>query len=202
MDNPVPHSNIQISAGFGPEIRRIAKHEAGHYIVARVLGFGVGSISITITEGAGHNAGSEIVPACPLSGDQAITGYLERRITVLYAGVLAESISVGGLDEHKANASLLTSGSRDFDKARELTHLLRNIRYPGADTEETIQQGLNDIREMLWRRAVEIVTAERSIIENLGSALAQRVTHFSRRFDLTDAELAEMPAMRKHFDIK
>jgi hypothetical protein len=65
----------------------VARHESGHLIVARSLGFPTGDIVLTTTEG-----GSEIdlYPSLPSLDD--VKDFIEARIKVLYAGALAESL--------------------------------------------------------------------------------------------------------------
>lgn len=152
-----------------PMVRRVAQHEVGHYAVAKVLGFGTGSIDLTIFDlNGGHQAGSEIYPSCALRDMQGIDDYLERRITVLYAGALAETLNKGTLNNDDAIKSLRAGGGvRDFDKARELIQLLRSIRFPDSANDDQINIELNDIDNKLWNRAAEIVQAECEIIEGI-----------------------------------
>ncbi len=190
-----------IDSYYHPMICRIGQHEVGHYIVAKILGFKTGAITLTITDLlGGHNAGSEIVPACALSGDQNIIDYLERRVTVLYSGALAESISKGQLNNDYALNSLRTGGAmRDYDKARELIQLIRNLKYPSAITEEEIQVNLNFIDNELWNRAATMIEAEYLIIEGLGARLALEMKYVGQPFTLSEIELETLPAIRDRF---
>lgn len=186
------------------DICRIGQHEAGHYIVARVLGFRTGSISLTITDlSGGHRAGSEIIPACALSGDESIVDYLERRVIVLYSGALAESISNGQLDNDSALKSIRTGGGmRDYDKARELIQLIRNLKYQSAATEEEIQNGLDLIDNELWNRAAAIVETEHLLIVGLGSRLASEMNFVGQSFTLSEEELESLPSIQERFGRK
>lgn len=191
----------KITAYHRPMICRIGQHETGHYISARILGFKTGSITLTITDLlGGHSAASELVPACVLSGDQSIINYLERRVTVLYSGALAESLSKGILDNNFALKSIRSGGGlRDYDKARELIQLLRNIKSPNADMEEEIQLGLDAIDNDLWNRAAAIVEAEYMIIEGLGDRLASEIEYVGQTFTLNEADLENLPVIRERF---
>jgi hypothetical protein len=182
-------------------IRRIGQHEAGHYIAARVLGFKVGSISLTITDLlGGHSAGSEITPACPLSGDECIIDYLERRVTVLYSGALAESLSNDIIDnDYALNCIRAGGGKSDYDKARELIQLLRNIKYPNDIAEEEIQSSLDSIDSYIWNKAAEIIQAEHKIIEGIGLRLASEVQHIGEPFVLSSDELDSLPIIKERF---
>lgn len=184
-----------------PMICRIGQHEVGHYIVAKILGFKTGAITLQITDLlGGHRAGSEIVPACALSGDQSIIDYLERRVTVLYSGALAESLSSGKLDNEYALNSMRTGGAmRDYDKGRELIQLIRNVKFTTAIDTEEIQAGLDLIDRELWNRAASIVEAEHLIIEGLGSRLASEINHVGQLFTLSEAELDSLPSIQERF---
>jgi len=182
-------------------VRKIAKHELGHYIIARVLGFRTGDIAITIFDmNGGHEAGSEIIPAQPLACDPSIMGYLERRVTVLYAGTLAETLMNGKVNHDEAIKIVKSlGGARDYDKARELIQLWRNLKYPEAETPDEIQAGLTELDLLVWNRAADIVEQEQELIEGLAEHLAMDVKHLHRKVMLTEADLAAIPKLKERF---
>lgn len=192
----------EIPSSHRPAIRRIGQHEVGHYIVARILGFKTGSITLTITDLlGGHRAGSEIVPSCALSGNQEIINYLERRVTVLYSGAHAESLSNGQLNNEYALECVRSGGGvRDYDKVRELIQLIRNLKYPSASTEDEIQCGLSSIESALWNRAAAIVEVEHLLIEGLGDRLASEMKYVGQTFMLSEEELDSLPVIRDRFE--
>lgn len=181
-------------------IKRIGQHEVGHYIVARILGFQVGDISLTITDlVGGHIAGSEIELAMGLTTVESIIDYLENRVIVLYAGALAESLTKGRIDNEAAESIRLDGGKNDNDKARELIRLIRNIRFSDAQTEDEIKKGLDYIHNELWNKATNIVANDHKIIEGLGSRLASEITHTRKKFTLTTKEINLLPAIQARF---
>lgn len=191
----------QIAPYHRPAIRRVAQHEVGHYVVARALGFKTGSITLTITDlVGGHRASSEIIPSCALEDIQAIIDYLERRATVLYSGVLAESLSNGKLNNDSALKSLRTGGGvRDYDKVRELIQLIRNLKHPSSTTEVEIQNELDLIDNDLWNRAAAIVEAEHLIVDGLGDRLASEIKFVDETFTLGKEAIEALPVIRDRF---
>jgi hypothetical protein len=123
---------MTIPAEYRKIILRTAQHEAGHYVASRVLGFGVGKLSLRFTDyQGGHSGGSEITLARPLRTLEDTTNYLEDRVIVLYAGAVAEALQDDDIDGAIVSSSLQTGGgARDFKKIEELVNLIRNIKFP------------------------------------------------------------------------
>lgn len=180
---------------------RIAQHEVGHYIAARIMGFKPGAISITIIDLNGaHDASSELTTANALYDKQSILDFLHRRVVVLYSGVLAEALTKGSIDEKLAHINLTTRGGvRDYDKVRELLQLARNIEYPEAVEEPELQSGLTAISKRLWDQAVCLVEEECKIIEGLGLRLAMGVKYTNQPFILSESEIEIAPNIIKRF---
>lgn len=197
--------NPGIKYKLEPEYRarmvHVGRHEAGHYVAARVLGFKTGAIEFTMLDLTGaHRASADIFLACPLHDTPSIGDYLERRITVLYAGVWAESLQNGELDPEIAEQSLTSGGGvHDHQKARELIQLLRNIRFPEAKSEEEINAGLATIYEELWMRAADIVKADHEMVEGLGCRVVSLATELGEPVGLSEAQLESLPAIKKRF---
>jgi hypothetical protein len=76
-----------LSSDFLNELRKqaadVARHEAGHYIAARRLGFKTGRIYVAAGVLGGANGGSEIELMTPLTTLEEVADYLERRCQVL-----------------------------------------------------------------------------------------------------------------------
>lgn len=178
---------------------RIGQHEVGHYIAARLLGFKPGAISVTITDlHDGHNASAEVITACALSDKQSIIDYLNRRVIVLYSGVLAESLVDGIVVEEIAHESLATKGGiRDQDKAKELLQLLRNIEYPEAVGDEALQEGLTTINKRLWDKATILVQEEHVIIVGICRRLISEIKYTNTPCELRESELDNMTAIKQ-----
>lgn len=183
--------------------RQVALHEAGHYVAARVLGFKTGDLELTMQDGGGHHASCDIKLYQPLTDEAAIVDYLERRIVVLTAGAMSETLRNGEFDNQAACDSSNTGGAmNDRAKAREHLQLLRNIQHKTAPSDENeILAQMSVIDQALWKRAGELVVAEYEQIEGIGPALAARMLHLGQRAVLTGAEIDALPAVRARFGL-
>jgi prephenate dehydrogenase len=84
---------------------QIARHEVGHAVVARVLGFKTGAISLMLKAANGDHTACATTPlytSTPNSAD--VESYIERRIMVLIAGTMSEAASIQQLKYEFWNA--------------------------------------------------------------------------------------------------
>jgi len=175
----LPHDLRQIAV-------RVAKHEVGHNIIARALGFRTGDVSIKILRPHGryHGASAITLPEA-IEAIEDLRVYLERRIIVLYAGALAETLPDSGSPTKKVNADKaheilenpVQGAEQDFAKVRELLYVLRNVSRPGTDLsdEDALQAEINELNHRLFNRAAELVEAYAETIIGLGDNLASQV---------------------------
>jgi hypothetical protein len=180
------------------ELVKIGQHEVAHYIVAKLLGFNVGAISLKVTHiHQGHDAGSEITLYNGLKNLFDTQEYLKKRIIVLYAGVLGESLSSGKINIEYAVAELHKGGKSDYDKCRELLQILNNITYPEAKDDGESTQNLKKISDELWEKAAGMVEQEHEIIVGIGTRLAYGVEHVGHIFELSNDEINNLQAIQK-----
>jgi hypothetical protein len=100
----------------------IARHECGHYIVARSLGFHPGKLILTMLHPHGHRGESEQALHQNVETKEQILDFLERRAQVLCAGVIAEATSQVGVYDNDAAVRLMREGGgadQDYGKYRE-----------------------------------------------------------------------------------
>lgn len=155
----------------------IARHEFGHYIVARKLGFETGNVTISSKSTFSGAAGTaEITLHSPITCLDTAIEYCEKRVQVLMAGALAEAMNGASIDDDAANNYLNTSASNDYAKIRELILLYRNISHPETISHEDINSELKNIMDRLWEETKSILIEHKPIIDILSQELAERQT--------------------------
>lgn len=192
--------------GLPDHLRRlavdVAKHEMGHYVVSKALGFGTGDVSLEITGLVdGHRGGADITLPTRLATQGDVESYLRRRVQVLYAGALAESLPenlIGGKVDNARAIEIIRGGhgaEQDHAKARELVHLIRNIRqttaHPGD--EEAVQAELTALDEELWAQATCLVELHADMIVGLACNLANRVQALKQKVVWAGSEIDSLP---------
>ena len=105
-------------------------HELGHWFVAKKLNFEVGDIKLKIIGGFGeygHNGSSKIYPKIFISNIRELDTYLENRICILFAGVVAQAFfSENDSWTSEDTQNLLdTWGADDQSKIKELSFIFR-----------------------------------------------------------------------------
>jgi hypothetical protein len=177
-------------------IRRICNHEAGYHVAARVMRFQTGGISAAVVRSAGHSANSNILLWKESIPDQdRLIDYLERRIKVLYAGTIAESMDVqGNYDQDHALYQWRLGGSMgDYAKIRELVQLIRTVRHPQPADEQKAQEQLNQIDLRLLTDAVGIIRNKIAVVYGIGDGLYQKIQEYNVQYVLTEMEIGAMP---------
>ncbi|WP_338583515.1 peptidase M41 [Pseudomonas sp. MAG733B] len=159
---------------------QIAHHEMGHYVVARVLGFETGGVTLTVTMDLRHRGGASISLVRPISSIDTLKDYLEARIMVLMAGAMAQTLpstssAAKRVDKPKATAILKgeQGAEQDYAKIRELQQLLRNLVYPETDhgLSNRISAQLKAMTDRLWSRTQKIIEDQADTIAELAGAL-------------------------------
>lgn len=192
--------NQSLHTSFWPLTLRVGRHEAGHYVVARALGFRVGGLSITFIDTTGaYRAGSEVTLPTNLPTILDVSDYLRRRVKVLYAGVLSEAMTNGEIDGDKALEYIRAGGADDHSKVRELVNVLRSIEHGETQTDAEAQLQLDKLDNELWNAAADIVVAEREAIEGLAHRLASEVKAIGVLHEIPKSELDALPALINRF---
>ncbi len=104
----------------------ICRHESGHQVIARVLGFEAGDMEFKDLQ-----AGSTFTGTAELNTVDEIVDWVSRRSIVLYAGAIAEAIEDGEIRSEYALCFYKNYvANDDYRKISEFVRLLRNIRGP------------------------------------------------------------------------
>jgi len=111
--------------------RGVALHEAGHFAVARSVGFQVLGLKVSRDRPRSeyHSGSAHISIISPIADDRELENYLRARIMVLLAGGLAQAFDGATWDERRLCQIRADNASDDMSKARELfaLHLNRRI---------------------------------------------------------------------------
>jgi hypothetical protein len=137
------------------------RHECGHLIVARLLGFPTGEIRLSPAEAA---AGIDLMLSLKTIGE--VIEFIERRVQVLYAGSLAESLDRNRIQNQRAHDLLLSTAAHDFAKVKELVRMWVGLKHPDV-TESEFQNKLTNIKDRLGNQAAELVETHAELIVDL-----------------------------------
>jgi hypothetical protein len=181
------------------KVLAFAKHEAGHYVVGRKLGFDAGDAYLTMLDGhGGHSGCVKMVLAQPVRDFAAVHDYLKRRLAVLYAGAVSQSIVNGKPDQKVFNQCLQEGAAGDKNKADELLHLLRNMLFPNSPEGDWAKQ-LLDLETEAVQAAENIITKDQQAVDELANTLNERVTAMKLTGTVSRAETEALPAIRSSF---
>ncbi|MFJ7140662.1 hypothetical protein [Pseudomonas protegens] len=160
---------------------KVLKHELGHWLIARHLGFTVGDIQITIIKldkkksGANqytHSGSSKVFLEPTLKTFSDLHNYLDQRIQVLYAGVLAQTHGQTLTDEELGNVIALDAKG-DQEKIEELSILVRGwIRETDMDT-TVLDQKTNEFITESWNKCKASIAELYPTLEKMANELAR-----------------------------
>ncbi|MEI8396142.1 MAG: hypothetical protein WCF85_15510 [Rhodospirillaceae bacterium] len=196
-----------IPSAFASKVRAVARHELGHYVVARVLGVRTDGISVELSGNLaqwGHHGQTVINLTRDLITLEDVVSYLETRVIVLYAGACAEALpefATPGMvvDNQKAVSIVQTphlGAAQDHAKVREHVHLLRNIRNTLPADDADCQSQLDAIEIPLWNKAVGLVSRYADTIVGVSLTLSTRIVRFNEKVFMDEAMLSAIPKIR------
>jgi hypothetical protein len=183
------------------ELRLVALHEAGHHVVARLLGFKTGEIRVTaIARGPRRNVArgsATIIPCDGLSSVDEIESFARRRVKVLLAGALAQTLVKGRVDLSGAMQLRSTTAEIDWTRAKEYLQVLCNIDAGRAEIVNWPQH-FNRLDRDLRRETASLVEQASAAIEGLSEALVNLVNLVDRtgeEFVLACADIDRVAAI-------
>jgi hypothetical protein len=197
--NVIP-PRIPVQPGNRDAARAYARHEFGHWVVARALGFDVGEVTLTAHLGHTPGGGSRIdLDHCFADIGEA-SSFLRNRIQVLHAGCVAQSLVGGQTQQPIYDAARTTNGVDDYAKVRELTRILRGCTVGSkADSYVEAQAQITKIDSDLIAATVAIVEKHAALIEALATNLVGRLAYFGEAVTMSKAEIEAIPGFKNHF---
>ncbi len=113
-------------------LRDVATHEAGHYVVAKAVGFQVLGLTIKRecnTRSEQFHGSANTVIVRPIANDEELDTYLMHRIMVLNAGALAQAFNGIAVDSNRLEEIREDNGSDDWGKAMDVFAIYLNRRF-------------------------------------------------------------------------
>jgi hypothetical protein len=145
----------------------ILRHEAGHLVIAKLLGFETGHVRLT-----SKDAGSGITLVPHLADIPAITEYIGRRVVVLYAGVAAEALQGTKINQEQAMHDFSSEvGMNDFAKIRELLLLLAGIECGDADRQAALDRYVEQYANRVGKLVEKYALAIHEVAKELSAAI-------------------------------
>lgn len=180
------------------EIFLVCKHEAGHCIMAKELGFKTNGIIVKITKN-GHKASAGItILNQGIDNIEKTKEFLEKRIKVLYAGGIAESLNSSGELNEQHFAKVWEEGGGHIDHAniRELVRLLRDLVYPNTTDDDQANKELKELDDRFINEAGKIVSERIQIIEGIAQQITERIKELNIQYDFTEEDLNKIKSIR------
>jgi hypothetical protein len=168
------------------------RHEVGHLVAAKVLNLPTGKIVLKASQ-----AEAEITLNPRLPDTLTAIDFIRRRVQVLYAGALAQSLENGRARPQIANEFLDSTANNDHAKVRELVRIVVAMEHPGASDNEFATK-LLEAGEELYVAARDIVEQQSAVIEAVTEEFmrAKRVARNPQEFELEKRIVDDLPAVR------
>jgi|ERR1035437_320887 hypothetical protein len=180
--------------------RKYANHEAGHYIVARLLGFKTTDIKIIIKNHEGvHDASCVIRLDSPIENIKDVVDYCKKRIIILYAGAYSQALENNTIDYREFNQALKCNALSDHEKLWESLHIIRNIEFPKETLDPEINLGYANIKSELLRKSQQLVLENKDLILEIGDKLINGLINYDVQFVLSEEQLNSIPSIKNKF---
>lgn len=170
----------------------IIRHELGHWLTAKALGFEVGRIKIERMGTGKIKASSQSFPQVPLFGkSRKILKHCERRICVLLGGVAAELLFEEIQTSERSLELLEETGEDDKQKMIELLYLKASIRKIKKDNFEEYES--NKINKC-WETTMNILKERKDDIKRASEKINKEFSKNERTtFTKEEIEILTTP---------
>jgi hypothetical protein len=179
------------------KLRAMVRHEFGHVVAAKLLGFTTGSVTVTVVDGQLDEGRSEITLTPIFKDLKAVAEYAQRRIQVLYAGTGAEAFDGKETDGIRAEELLKTTAKNDHAKIRELLRIVAAIRHPGVIDYQKLGELTTMVDTGLRLKSGDIVEQHGGLIVDLTEFFIKQMKKRSlgATFTLPSAEIDSFPGV-------
>ncbi|MBJ2345829.1 MULTISPECIES: hypothetical protein [Pseudomonas] len=189
-----PHSPAKI---WNDVQRKVLRHELGHWLVARKLGFDTGDITIKIRQQSQahppvQEGDSWINPAPVIKNIDDLTLYLEDRISVLYAGLAAQTHGLE-LDPVELGRVQEQDAATDLRIIRELVPVLRGTLHGPRVDQGTFSDQCLEALDPIWEKTKDLIATLYPKLDWMADQMGQKVISSNKTyvFTLRDLEAIE-----------
>lgn len=174
------------------QIKEVVCHELGHWVVAREVGFNVGSIFIKLINEVGylpnHNGVSCAYPSPSLKQIEDVKRYIIDRGAVASAGVACQIHFFGG-DEREVFDRF---GEGDRMKIEELSLIYRGIMHPNETNAELEREQRHEYIILVWETALKIIADKEDELNHAASALSNLIKKDNMEYEFNVDKLSEL----------
>ena len=172
----------------------VIRHELGHWLAAKKLGFCVGDIGITIHEnfsGFGYAGTANILPCHKIDDIEDLKNYLRNRIAILFSGVLSQVMikDEAEISSRLVEKLLASDGADDNSKIIELTHILRGVLYSDNMSSEMEIQQRSEIMSSCWELACSNLEEYKDLIDFLLNEIGKCVTQSNKLYKFSRSQI-------------
>lgn len=176
--------------------RQLAYHEAGHWIVAKLLGFVVGDIALTVhgeqldkKKYHFHGSGSShVFPGASLASMKDVDEYIIKRMAILIAGVGAQKRT----DSRDTDTIWKEHAMDDHGKLNQLFFVLRGIRYPGQVSIEDEVKHRNELTLEVGSLVESLLEKNTNLLEEVANYLISQVKNSNQPYNFPCSDIEKV----------
>lgn len=184
--------------GFKEVRLKVLRHELGHWLVARHLGFKTGNIEITVHQNDGPRGSkvyvqegtSMVFPDPVIAKMDDLREYLEQRFQILYAGTFAQ-VHGQGLTEEQIDQVMEVDGGADLKVIRELAPILRGMQFGPDKGDEEFEKQFLEITDPIKQKTQLLIAELFPKIDWIATHLAPYVEKHGARYPFTPIHITD-----------
>jgi hypothetical protein len=181
------------------EVRlKVLRHELGHWLVARHLGFKTGNIEITVHQNDGPRGSkvyvqegtSMVFPDPVIKNTDELKTYLEQRFQILYAGTYAQ-VHGQNLTEEEIDQVMEVDAGSDLRVIRELAPILRGMQFGAEQGAEEFERQFQEITGPIKQKTQMLIAQLFPMIDWIATHLAPHVMKHGARYPFTPIHITD-----------